>query len=531
MMQAVFLLQITFLKRGSEMAFEKIIEELETRREKTQIQGGLERIKRQHDRGWLTARERIDKLLDAGTFMEFGAFCTSDMPGMEEKTPADSLICGYGRIDGRRVAIIANDFTVLASTNAFVNLKKMLLFKAQVREFGVPLIWLGEAGGARMPDVQGAKRLMACGVGSDAHWAEYTHFRECPFVMAAMGECYGVADFQACTADFVVQVKGSAICVSGPRALGKAIGQTFTAEEMGGWEVHSKVTGMSDQVAENEAHCFDVIRKFLDYMPSSNVELPPTRPVPEGSAERMEKILDVFPENRRRAYDMHQIIECFVDGGEYFELKPGFGKMLITCLARINGDVVGIVASNPLVNAGATDTDALDKQTSFLCLCDSFNIPLIFLVDTPGHLTGKDAELNRVGAKVVNNIQALFQVTVPKIVILIRKGYGQALINMAALGAGCDFMVAWPTAEIGFMDPDIGVNVVFGKLPEAEREKKIELLMDDISPYAAAQTYGVQDVIHPKETRNYLIQVLQIIRETKNQGVGKHLLANWPTKF
>jgi acetyl-CoA carboxylase carboxyltransferase component len=513
------------------MAFEKIFEEYEIRKKKTLAQGGPQKIQRQHDKGRLTARERIDKLLDPGTFMELGAFCTSDMPGMEDRTPADSLICGYGYVDGRRVAVIVNDFTVLASTNALVNLKKMLLFKTQVREYGIPLIWLGEAGGARMPDVQGAEKIMSGGAGSDMHWAEYTNFRECPFVMAALGECYGVADFEACTADFVVQVKGTAICVSGPRALEKAIGQTYTAEEMGGWEVHAKVTGMNDQVAEDEDDCFKIIKKYLDYMPANNQELPPRRPVPEGSDERVEKILKIFPDNRKRGYDMRKIISCIVDGGDYLDLKPDFGKMLITCLARINGEVVGIIASNPMFNAGATDTDALNKQTSFQCLCDSFNIPIIFLVDSPGHLTGKDAEIKKVGAKVVNNLQCLFQVTVPKIVIIVRKGYGQALINMCALGSGCDFMVAWPTAEIGFMDPEIGADVVFGNLPKEEREKLIGQLRADTTAYAAAKVYGIQDVIHPLDTREYLIKVLTVIRDSKNRGIGKHLLANWPTKF
>jgi acetyl-CoA carboxylase carboxyltransferase component len=513
------------------MAFEKILEEYETRKAKTLAQGGPAKIKRQHDRGWLTARERIAKLLDADSFMEFGAFCTSDMPGMEERTPADGLICGYGTIDGRQVAVIVNDFTVLASTNAPVNLNKMLLFKKQVREYGIPLVWLGEAGGARMPDVQGAERIMSAGAGSDLHWAEYTNFRESPFVMAAMGECYGVADFEACTADFVVQVKGSAICVSGPRALYKAIGQSFSAEEMGGWEVHAKKTGMNDQVAENEDESFRIIRKYLDYMPSNNRELPPQRDVPPGSEERVKKILQIFPENRKRGYDIRKIIGCVVDGGDYFELKPDFGRMLVTCLARINGEVVGFIASNPLVNAGATDTDALDKQTSFQCLCDSYNIPLIFLVDSPGHLTGRDAELRRVGAKVVNNLQSLFQVTVPKIVIILRKGYGQALINMCALGSGANFMVAWPTAEIGFMDPEIGADIVFGNLPEEERKKLVEQLRADTTAYAAAKGYGIQDVIHPLDTRNYLVRALGIIRSSRDRGIGRHLLANWPTKF
>jgi len=514
------------------MAFEEMLQELETRKDKALQMGGPKKVQRQHDQGKLTARERIDKLLDKGSFMEFGLYCTSDQPGMQDKTPADSLIMGYGFIDGRRVGIIANDFTVLASTNAKINLKKVLQFKTQIKKSKIPLIWLGEAGGARMPDCQGSDKIFELGGGgTDTLWPEYTHYREYPFIFAAMGECYGVADFEACVADFVVQVKGSAIAVSGPRALGRAIGDTHSGEETGGWELHSKVTGMNDQVAEDEEDCFGIIKKYLDYMPSNHNELPPLRPVPPGSEERMAKILDMFPENRSRAYDMHKIIKCVVDGGKYLELKPKWGAMLITCLARINGQVVGIIASNPIVGLGATNTDALEKSTSFMCLCDSFNIPLIFFSDTPGHLTGKEAERKRVGSRVVNNIQALFQVTVPKISIIIRKNYGQAMINNCALGTGCDFSVAWPTAEISFMDPAIGADVVYGKLPEEERQKMKDKMLADTSPYPAARSYWIQDIINPYDTRKYLINVLNIIRDSEDRGMSKHLLANWQKKF
>lgn len=515
------------------MAFEKELKELEKRRHKALEQGGPEKVKKQHDKGRLTARERIDQLLDPGSFMEMGLFAHSDMPGMEDRTPADSLICGYGLINGRRVAVIANDFTVLASTNARINLKKSLQFKSQVKEkMQVPLIWLGEAGGARMPDCQGSKEFCdLTGGGVDTLMPAYTHFRKQPYIFAAMGECYGVADFQACLADFVVQVKGSAISVSGPRALGRAIGQTYTGVEMGGWEMHSRITGMADQVAEDEEDCFRIIKKYLEYMPNNNSELPPVRPVPEGSDERMANILNILPEKRTRTYDMHKIIECIVDAGEYFELKPGFGRMIVTCLARINGDVVGFITNNPIVNAGSMDTDGLDKLISFLCHCDSYNIPLIFLHDTPGHLVGKEAEGKKVGAKVVNAQQALFQVTVPKISILVRKSYGRATGNMCGPGAGPDFIVSWPTAEIGFMDPLIAADVVFGSLSEEERKKSVEKMIADVSPYPAAGAYYLQDIIDPRDTRNYLIKVLKIIRDSKNSGISEHRLSNWPTKF
>ncbi len=514
------------------MVFEKMIDELKNRQAKALQQGGPEKIKRHHEQGKLTARERIDKLLDSGSFMEFGMLCTSDMPGMQDKTPADSVVLGFGSIDGRKVAVIANDFTVLASTDARIKIKKMFQFKTMVKKYAVPLIWLGEAGGARLPDSQGADNMLnLAGDEPDALMPEYIHFREHPVIFAAMGECHGLADFQACVADFVIQVKGSSIAVSGPRALGRAIGESYSSEEMGGWELHSHVTGMTDRVAENEEQCFGLIKKFLDYMPSTNKECPPVKTVPEDSGKRMGKIVEILPGNRKRTYDMHKIIECIVDRGEYFELKPDFGNMLITCLARINGYVVGIIANNPLVNAGATNTDALDKHTNFLCLCDSFNIPILFLTDTPGHLTGMDAERNRVGAKVVTNLQALFQVTVPRISIVIRKAFGQGALNMSGTGTGPDFYVAWPSAEIGFMDPLIAADVIYGGLPEQERQQMVDKMMADTSPFPAAEKYCLQDIIDPLETRTYLIKTLDIIHNTKNKGIGNHLLSNWPTKF
>jgi len=515
------------------MAFEELLKELEDKKKRALEMGGPEKVKRHHDRGWLTARERIDRLLDAGSFFEMGMLAHSDMPGMEDKTPADSLILGFGHINGRRVGVIANDFTILASTNARVNLKKMLQFKDYVQQkCNIPLIWLGEAGGARMPDCQGSKEVCSLGGGGiNTLMPEYTNFREQPYIFAAYGECYGMGIFQACLADFVVQVKGSAISISGPRALGRAIGQTYSGEEMGGWEIHSRITGLSDRVAEDEEDCFRLIKEYLDYMPNNQSELPEVKDVPAGSEERMAQILDHFPERRTRTYDMHRLLECIADGGKIFEVKPDWGRMLITCLARVNGEVVGFVANNPAVKVGSMDTDGLEKQTSFLCLCDSFNIPLIFMHDTPGHLVGKDAELKRVGSRVVNALQALFQVTVPKISIIVRKTYGQAAINMCGPGSGADFTVAWPTAEIGFMDPLIAADVVFGGLPEEARKKMVEKMLGDQSPYPAAGGYYVQDIIDPRETRNYIIKVLKLIRDSKDRGMSRHRLANWPTKF
>jgi len=495
--------------------------------------GGPEKVARQHAKGRLTARERIRGLLDRDSFLEMGLLAHSAAPGMADRTPADGVVCGYGRIDGRRVAVIANDFTVLASTNAEINLKKTLQFKTQVKEtMGVPLIWLGESGGARMPDCQGAREFCSLSGGGVSTLAPaYTHLREQPFIFAAMGECYGIPDFQAALADIVIQVKGSALSVSGPRALTRAVGQGFSGEEMGGWEIHSRITGMTDLVVEDDEACLTKIREVLSYLPDNSGQPPPSRPAAQDEDDGMDTILKLIPAARKKTYDMHPVIACLVDQGHFLELKREFGPMLITCLARIAGEVVGIVANNPARNAGAMDVNGLDKLTGFLCLCDAYNVPLIFLHDTPGHLVGREAERKKVGAKVVQAQQALFQVTVPKISIIIRKSYGKACMNMCGPGAGPNFIVAWPTAEIGFMDPEIAADVVYGGQSDEARQKGLEHMIGESGPYPAAGAYYLQDIIDPRDTRRYLMEVLRIIRDSRDKGIGQHRLANWPTQF
>ena len=516
----------------SEMAFEELLKELRERKDKALQQGGPEKVKQQHEKGKLTARERIDLLLDQGSFVEFGLLACSDMPGMEDKTPADGWITGYGLVNGRQVGVIANDFTVLGASNARVNTKKAAQMRNQVNEKGFPLIWLGEASGGRLPDVEGAKGICSLsGEGERDVFPQYSHIRKTPWITAVMGGCYGVPTWQACLSDFVVQVKGSVLLISGPRPLQRLTFSAPTAEEMGGWKVHAEITGISDQVAEDEEDCFRIIKEFFDYMPSNCNELPPTRTVPEGSGKNMEYILDLIPESRVQVYDMSKIIKSIVDGGRYLEMKPFFGKMVITCLARVDGRTVGFIANQPMVQAGAMDTDGLDKITGFMCLCDSFNIPLIFLHDIPAFITDKNAEHKRVAAKVTNALQALSQVTVPKISIIIRKSYGQAMYNMCGPGAGADFIVAWPTAEVSFLDPDIATDVVFGNLPEEERKRLRAKMVKDTGAYPLAQGYYVYDIIDPRKTRDYIVQVLKIINNSEHRGVGRHLLANWPTKF
>jgi acetyl-CoA carboxylase carboxyltransferase component len=520
------------------MPFDKELDEFERRRNRALEMGGAKKVEKHHARGRLTARERIGKILDPGTFLEIGLFNHSDVAGMEEKTPADSKVGGYGKIDGRRVVILANDFTVLSATSSRVASRKEGELKIFAARRGHPVIYLGEAGGARMPDIMGSEGLASFGGGhNEAFISVMNRERKTPMLTAIMGECYGMPTWMACLSDFVVQVKGSAMGVSGPRVLEIALGEIISDEELGGWEVHAKITGNVDRVAENEDECFEIIRQFLSYMPSHNDELPPEAPIPEGSGADMDQILECLPEKRNRGYDMNRILKSIVDRESLFPIKPLFGRSVITSLARINGRVVGIVANQPMFNAGAMDTDGIDKVVSFLCLCDSFNIPLLFFHDIPGFLVGKVAERNRVGARVMNFINAIGYVTVPKISVIVRKTYGMAFWNMCGSGCGADFLVAWPTAEMSFVDPTIAANVVYGgKAESSDRNSEewktfFQKMVEDASPYGAAGRHHIHDIIDPRKTRDYIINCLDICRDSRTGGIGEHRLANWPTKF
>ncbi len=520
------------------MPFEKELEELQKRKARNLEMGGADKVEKRHAKGKLTARERIDGVLDPESFFEVGLLNHSDEPGTEDKTPADSKVAGFGTIDGRRVVILANDFTVLASTSSRVAMAKERELKIMASNRGYPVIYLSESGGARMPDIMGAKGLASFGGGGINTFLEsMTRVRQTPFIAAVMGESYGMSTWMACVADFVVQVKGSAMGVSGPRVLELALGEKVTDEELGGWKIHSEITGMTDRVADNEDECFKIIRQYLSYMPSHRDELPPVTSVPEGSSYDMDHIVNHLPDKRNMAYDMHKILNCVVDNGSLFPLKPAFGQTVITALARVNGKVVGIIANQPMYQAGAMDTDGIDKVISFLCLCDTFNIPLLFFHDIPGFLVGKEAERNRVAARVINFMNALALVTVPKISIIVRKTYGMAYWNMCGSGCSPDFHVAWPTAEMSFVSPEIAANVVFGgkdsdsKKDNEQWDQKVQQMVDDASPYGAAGMHFIHDVIDPRETRDYIIKSLELCQDSRTKGISGNKLANWPTKF
>lgn len=514
------------------METDQALAQLEERKEKALRMGGEERIARQHARGSLTARERILGLLDPDSFLEVGLLTHSDIPGMADKTAADGKVCGFGAIDGRPVAVKANDPTVLAGAGGRVGHRKAARLAHAAWEKGYPVITLGEAGGARIPDIQGSDGLSSLTPGR----GYATRARRVPAVAAVMGDCFGDPSWEAALADFVVQVKGTCLAVSSPRVLEIAKSEQVDNEALGGWKMHAKLTGLVDRAAEDEQDCFRLIRRFLSFMPSSAEDLPPRGPGDPRAGERRDKFMRVLPAKSNQVYDMNRLLKILVDDGDLFHLKPDYDKSVITCLARLDGRPVGIIANQPLHNGGAMGAEGCNKCTGFIALCDSFHLPLLFLHDTPGFLVGPDAEKKGMPGRIINFIQALGLATVPKISLVVRKSYGMAYSNMCGAGMGADFLYAWPTADISFMAPEVAANVVHAAKiaasedPEQARSEAVEAMRLGSAPWQAAAMGYLDDVIDPRDTREVILRSLELARGGSG-GRSQRLMATWPTNF
>ena len=508
------------------------LEELRKRREAALQTGGKDKVGRQHQRGHLTARERIDKLLDPGTFSEAGILNQSDIPGMEERTPADGNVVGFGQIDGRTVVVCAADRTVLAGAEGRVGsfTKETRATRIAV-EKGYPIITLGDASGARMPDIMGSNGLSSMTFAAEA----LRYPRKTPFVATIMGDCFGGPSWMVAKADFGVMVKGCCMAVSGPRVLEVAMGEKITPEELGGWKLHAEVTGQVDAFARDEEHCLQIVREFLSYMPSSCDEEPPYVPTQDPPDRKVDEVMSILPDDTNRAYDMYKIITAIVDDGRYLSIKPFYDQSLITCLAKMNGRTVGIIANQPMFFAGAGGPGACEKAAAFIVLCDSFNIPLIFLHDTPGFFVGLEAEKRKMPGRIMVWMEALALATVPKISIVVRKSYGMAYSNMASTNGGADFLVAWPTADISFMSPQAGMNVVYRPVieaaedPHAERERLLREWEYQSAPWSAAARHLIDDVIEPRDTREFINKSLDILHGNGRGFISKKYLQAWPT--
>src|SRR5436309_1558760 len=455
------------VEAGEQTGMKPLVEDLHERREKAKLGGGEEKIALQHERGKLTARERIDLLVDPGTFVEIGIhgrphFSQRTMEGKE--APADGVITGWGEVDGRRCAIAAYDFTVMAGSMGMTGELKV----ARLRELALTkrfrFFWLLDSAGARIQEAVGS---LFAGSGH-LFREEVVASGVIPQIAALMGPCAAGTAYIPGLADFVPMVKGrGSMALAGPHLVRAAVGEDVTQEQLGGSRVHCRKSGVGDLEVADDQECIERIRRYLSYMPQHNREAPPRRATADPIDRMDEELLDVLPDSNRKPYDMYDVIRRIVDDGEYFDLKPRFARTLITCFARMGGRPVGIVANQPRHLAGILENDSADKAARFINLCDAFNIPLLFLQDVPGFMVGTKVEragIIRHGAKM---LYAVSRATVPKVTVVIRKAYGAGYYVMCGKAYEPDLIVAWPSAEISVMGLEGAVNIIFRKQIEA----------------------------------------------------------------
>ena len=493
-----------------------LVEELEARRAKARLGGGEERIARQHEQDKLTARERLALLIDADTWVELGIhgrphFSQRAMEGKD--APADGVVTGYGKIDGRLVAVAAYDFTVMAGSMGMTGETKVARLRELALSKRIPLVWLLDSAGARIQEAAGS---LFAGSGH-LFREEVVMSGVVPQVAALMGPCAAGTAYIPGLADFVPMVKGrGSMALAGPHLTKAVTGEDVTQEELGGSKVHTRISGVGDLEVDSDEACIQAIKAYLSYFPSNCEQAPPRRKPSDPVDRRDEELLDILPESPRKPYDMYDVIGHIVDDGEWFDLKPRFARTIITCLARMGGRPVGIVANQPKHLAGILENDSADKAARFINLCDAYGIPLLFLQDVPGFMVGTKVEragIIRHGAKM---LYAVSRATVPKVTVVVRKAYGAGYYVMCGRAYEPDLIVAWPSAEISVMGPEGAVNIIFRKQieaaedPDATRAEMIEGIRRTIDPYIAAGNAMVDDIIDPRETRPVVCRALEM---------------------
>jgi len=500
------------------------VNELRSQEEKIRQGGGLKMIERQHSLNKLTAWERIERLVDPGTFYDIDALAKSPATafGMDKReTPAEGVICGYGKIAGREVVVYASDFTVMAGSFGEGTLVKVNKALELGGKMGIPVVGLIDSAGARLEESK--ESVYAFGRLFCLH---SIYSGVVPQISALMGPCVAGQAYSPVLADFLLMVKGTSyMWLASPILTKVATGEEVTNEELGGSDVHMKKSGSCDLVAENDDDCLEKIKRLLSFLPQNYKESPSLVDTKDDPNRREESLLEVLPVNPRAAYDIRQIIYKVVDNGDFLELKPDYARNIVIGFGRLNGRTVGIVANQPMVMAGGMEPDCSDKYTKFITICDAYNIPLITFVDTTAFLPGKHYEeigVLRHGAKILH---AYSVTTVPKIQLIIRRCYGGANMVMGSKGMGADLCIAWPTAEISFTGAEGAVAIFYRKQiaqatnPEEERKKlEEEYFKEKIQVYAHAEAvrHGVVDtVIDPRDTRPTLIKALELLSTKK----------------
>ena len=497
----------------------EIIRQLEEQRARARAGGGKKRVDAQHERGKLTARERIELLLDPGSFEEWDMFKehrSTDFDMDKTTVPGDGVVTGYGTVNGRLVFVFSQDFTVFGGSVSETHAEKICKIMDQAMKVGAPVIGLNDSGGARIQE----------GVSSLAGYAEIFQRNVMasgvvPQISMVMGPCAGGAVYSPATTDFIFMVRDTSyMFVTGPDVVKTVTHEEVTQEELGGAMTHSTKSGVADLACDTDVDALQQLRRFVDFLPGSNRERPPERPT-DDPADRQEPSLDtLIPDNPNEAYDVRELIEKLVDEGDFFELQPDYARNMMIGFGRMDGPTVGIVANQPMVLAGCLDIDASVKAARFIRFCDCFNIPIILLVDVPGFLPGTAQEyggLIRHGAKL---LYAFAEATVPKITVITRKAYGGAYIVMGSKHLRGDVNFAWPSAEIAVMGSKGAVEIIFRqdigdeeKIAEREREYQAQFA----NPFRVGARGYIDDVIMPHNTRNRLCRSLRMLRSKKQE--------------
>ena len=500
---------------------------LHEQREKAQLGGGEERIEAQHDRGRLTARERLDLLLDKGSFRETDMFVThrtTDFGLDKRKYLGDSVVTGWGTVDGRLVYVFSQDFTVFGGSLGEVHAAKICKIMDMAMKNGAPVIGLNDSGGARIQE-----GVVSLGAYADIFLRNTLASGVIPQISAIMGPCAGGAVYSPALTDYIFMVRNSSyMFVTGPDVVKTVTHEDVTFEELGGADTHATTSGGCHYVAENEADCLYMIRVMLSYLPQNNMEDPPFVPSSDDRLRTEEALDTIIPEDPSKPYDMRDVIKLVVDDGIFMEVHENYAQNIVTCFARLGGHSVGIIANQPNVLAGVLDINSSDKAGRFVRFCDSFNLPLITFVDVTGFLPGTGQEhggIIRHGAKL---LYAYCEATVPKITVITRKAYGGAYDVMSSKHIRGDLNFAWPSSELAVMGPEGAVNIIFRKeLAEADDpdKRRAELVAEYrekfANPYIAASRGYIDDVIEPRYTRPRLINALEMLTNKRDSNPPK----------
>ena len=509
--------------------WKKKIKELEEKRRLAELGGGEERIERQHKAGKMTARERINCLLDKGSFVEVNAFVESrinDFNLDKKRVPGDGVVTGYGKIEGRLVFVAAEDFTVIGGTLGEYHSFKICKLQDMALEMKAPFISINDSGGARIEE--GICSLSGySGMFLRNTWASGV----IPQIAVIMGPCSGGACYSPAICDFIFMVKNtSRMFITGPQVVKTVINEEATIEELGGADIHASKSGVAHFVYDGEKECLEGVRKLLQYLPDNNCAVKKQKApfTHRDTCDLSYELTNIVPSNTRKPYDVKEVILRIVDSDTFFEIQKEFAQNIVIGFCRMAGEVAGIIANQPNSLSGSLDCDSSDKMARFIRFCDCFSIPLITLIDVPAFYPGKEQEhkgIIRHGAKI---LYAYAEATVPKISLIMRKAYGGAYIAMNSKNMGADIVYAWPIAEIAVMGADGAVNIVFKKqIREAEEPAKKEAELKEqyektfMNPYIAAKRGYVDEIIRPDETRMKLLYALDMLRNKDIQNPYK----------